>query len=188
MVHELPQALVTAGAIGTAAKIMEQLPSEGAAQLAGVEAMSSLVGNRWDGLKAFAEVGGMGRIEAAMNTHRDHVVLQTKGIRALASGIQWPEDIQKKAGYNPWTSINLTLAAMTQHSGSVELVIAGLEALTKYMGKLQCRKEVLDLGCEGLVKSIVVKHRDSEAVQKAGYTVLDNLGVDRNWASAGEGH
>merc|ERR1719203_1061405 len=184
MVHELPQALVNAGAIGTATKIMEQLPSEGAAQLAGVEAMSSLVGNRWDGLKAFAEVGGMGRIEAAMKTHRDQVVLQTKGIRALASGIQWPEDIQKKASYDAKNSIELTKAAMAQHGDCQELLLAGLEAFSKYLTKLNCKDEVLKGGGEGLVKLVLTRHNKQsemeQKIQSVGRVVLTKLGVDRS--------
>lgn len=177
-----PQALVDAGAIKAASGLMESLPAEAALQLAGVEAMSALVGNRWAGLQSFAECGGMKRIETALEAHGSATVLQTKGIRALASGIQWPEDIQGKAGYDAKRAIGLTKLALAQHSDAMELLQAGLEALSKYLDKLKCRDLVVDEGGEGLVKAIMTRHRGSQPVYNAGRLVLDHLGVDRNWA------
>lgn len=179
---ELPQALVDAGAIRTAAQLMERLAHEGATQLAGVEAMSALVGNRWAGLQAFAEVGGMRRIEAAMSSHGGDSVLQTKGVRALASGIQWPEDVQQKAGYNPRKAVELTKAAMAQHGDCIELVQAVLEALSKYLDKLRCKEDVAEGGGEGLVKAAMVRHAAVPQVQQLGRAVLEGLGVGRGWA------
>lgn len=179
---QLPQALVETGAIKAASSLMESLPGEAALQLAGVEAMSALVGNRWAGLQSFAEVGGMKRIEAALEVHGSATVLQTKGIRALASGIQWPEDIQGKAGYDAKRAITLTKLALSQHSDAMELLQAGLEALSKYLDKLKCRDLVVEEGGEGLVKAIMTRHKGSQPVYNAGRLVLDHLGVDRSWA------
>merc|ERR1712070_366338 len=115
-------------------------------QLAGIEAMSGLVGSRWIGLQAFAAVKGIERIQTAMSNHVNESVLQTKGIRALASGIQWPEDIQTKAAYNYRNGVKLTKAAMTKHVEIEDLQIAGLEALHKYLDKMKCYEEVKENG------------------------------------------
>jgi hypothetical protein len=180
-VPQLPQALVDAGAIKSASGLMERLPDEASLQLAGVEAMSALVGNRWGGLQCFAEVGGMKRIEAALEKHGDATVLQTKGIRALASGIQWPQDVQQKAGYNSAKAVALTKTALSQHSDAAELIQAGLEALSKYLDKLKCKDLVMENGGESLVKQIMTRHTSNQPVCNAGRTVLDHLGVDRSW-------
>merc|ERR1712070_1023035 len=97
-------------------------------QLAGIEAMSGLVGSRWIGLQAFAAVKGIERIQTAMSNHVNESVLQTKGIRALASGIQWPEDIRTKAAYDHRNGVRLTKAAMQNHADVEDLQIAAFEA------------------------------------------------------------
>lgn len=182
---ELPQPLVDAGTIGAAAALMERCEEDGVAQLAGIEALSSLVGSRWAGLQAFAEVGGMLRIEAAMRAHGEHVVLQTKGIRALASGVQWPQDIQSKAQYSHVRAIELTKAAMAQHGGNAELQIAALEGLNKYLEKTRCIEEVGTDGLGGLVKAMMARHAEESKVQMWGRNVLGAIGEDRNWAPRG---
>jgi len=174
--ESVPQALVDTGAIRVAVQIMEAQASEGTVQLAGVEAMSALVGNRWGGLLAFAEVGGMKRIEAALGQHTDEPVLQTKGIRALASGIGWPEDVQKKAGYSSLASMEITLAAMHRHKDAQELLVAGLEALSKYITKYADAKEKAKAsGSADLVLGIMKTFPDVKQVQDLGRSVSDKL-------------
>lgn len=179
---DLPQAMVDANTIGAAASVMERSLSCAASQLAGIEAMSSLVGNRWSGLQAFANVEGMRLIESAMRTHGSEPVIQTKGIRALASGVQWPGDVQAKSGYNYETGVSLTKVAMSQHGSNEELQIAALEALAKYLDKQKCADVVKADGGEGLLKAVITSHHAAEKVQTWGRLVLDGIGVDRNWA------
>lgn len=181
----LPHDLIDAGAIKAAVELMRRSQACGWAQLAGIEAMSSLVGSRFAGLQAFATARGMEVIEAAMARHPDEVVLQTKGVRALASGVQWPEEIQTASGYDVKMSISLTKGAMSRHSDNVELQIAVLEALAKYLDKVPCVDEVQSDGCEGLVKAIMTKHNDVGKVQTWGRIVLDGIGIDRHWAPRG---
>merc|ERR1719238_1858743 len=151
-ISTMSENLITRGAIAAAAGVMVAQPSHAPTQLAGIEAMSGLVGSRWVGLQAFASVKGIERIETAMASHPDESVLQTKGIRALASGIQWPEDIQTKANYNYRHGVRLTKAAMAKHGEIEDLQVAGLEALQKYLDKVKCVEEVKQEGGDGLVK------------------------------------
>jgi len=180
--HELPQPMVDAGAIGVASALMERCEGDGTTQLTGIEALSSLVGSRWTGLVAFAETGGMQRIEAAMQTHADHEVLQTKGVRALASGIGWPQEIQNKAQYSHSRAIGLTKAAMSQHGGNAELQAAALEGLSKYLSKVKCKEEVTSEGGTGLVKAMMTRHSEEPKVIQWGRKVLSAIGEDPNWA------
>lgn len=181
----LADALVSAGAIAVAARLMEGQADDAAVQLAGIEAMSQLIGNRWAGLEAFAQVQGVTRIESAMRTHVGKTILQTKGIRALACGIHWPAEIQTKSGYTFSAGVELTKEAMVHHCDDVELQIAGLEALAKYLDKLHCKDEVTAKGGEGLVKAQMARHAQVQKVQTWGRIVLDGIGVDRGWVPKG---
>jgi len=177
----LSLALVEAGVIPAAANVMTAHAGDEAVQLAGIEGMSGLVGNRWSGLLAFAEVKGMRLIENAMRSHVGNSVLQTKGMRALASGIQWPEEVQTKASYSFKRSVSLTKAAMAQHASDVELQTTALDALVKYLGRLHCVEDVKADGGEGLVKTVMTKHIAMQTVQAYGKAVLNGIGADKNW-------
>jgi len=180
--QDLPAALVEAGAIRAAAGIMTRFQHDGLVQLTGIEAMSSLVGNRWAGLRAFADVGGMERVEDAMRKHTQDAIIQTKGIRALGSGVQWPSDVQERARYSYRRAVELTNTAMSMHSVDGELQIAALEALSKYLEKTKCVAEVKDSGGEGLVKMMMTSHQNNAKVQQWGRSVLNHVGADPNWA------
>eukprot|EP00408_Alexandrium_pacificum_P013979 CAMPEP_0171207788 /NCGR_PEP_ID=MMETSP0790-20130122/27753_1 /TAXON_ID=2925 /ORGANISM="Alexandrium catenella, Strain OF101" /LENGTH=316 /DNA_ID=CAMNT_0011673363 /DNA_START=8 /DNA_END=954 /DNA_ORIENTATION=+ len=184
---ELPQPLVDEGAIGAASALMERCVADGPTQLTGIEALSSLVGSRWGGLVAFAEMGGMLRIEAAMRAHEKNEVLQTKGIRALASGIGWPQEIQTKAQYSHKRAVLLTKAAMRQHVESPELQTAALEGLSKYLEKAQCVEDVTEEGGAGLIKAVMARHSTESKVIQWGRSVLGAIGEDRNWAPRAAG-
>lgn len=181
-VRDLPAALVEAGAIRAAASIMARFIDDSLVQLTGIEAMSSLVGNRWAGLRAFADVGGMERVEEAMRRHGPDALIQTKGVRALGSGVQWPQDIQERARYSHRRAVELTKTAMSQHGGDVELQIAALEALAKYLDKTKCVSDIKEAGGEGLVKMMMTTHHANPKVQQWGRHVLTGIGADPNWA------
>lgn len=178
---EIAQALIEADTVAAAAGVMEAHVEDGSVQLAGIEGLSSLVGNRWAGLQAFAKVQGMKRIEAAMRAHPNDSVLQTKGVRALASGIQWPEEVQKTSAYNWEYSVEMTKTAMSQHGSNSELQVAALEALAKYLDRLHCIAQVKADGGEGLVKAMMTRHIGVAKVQSWGKAVLDAVG-STNWA------
>ncbi|CAE8581584.1 unnamed protein product, partial [Polarella glacialis] len=161
LLFELPAALVEAGAVRAAAGIMTRFLQDATVQLTGIEAMSSLVGNRWAGLRAFADVGGMERVEEAMKEHCGNAIIQTKGVRALGSGVQWPQEVQERARYSFRRAVELTKLAMSQHAVDVELQIASLEALEKYLLKTKCVQEVKESGGEGLVKMMMTTHVDN---------------------------
>ncbi|CAJ1329221.1 unnamed protein product, partial [Effrenium voratum] len=181
-VRDLPAALVEAGAIRAAASIMTRFVDDSMVQLTGIEAMSSLVGNRWAGLRAFADVGGMERVEEAMRRHGQDAVIQTKGVRALGSGVQWPQDIQERARYSHRRAVEITKNAMSQHGSDIELQIAALEALAKYLDKTKCVADIKEAGGEGLVKMMMTTHRSNAKVQQWGQHVLTGIGADPNWA------
>lgn len=183
-IANISETLITRGALGLAGSIMVAQHSYAPAQLAGIEAMSGLVGSRWAGLQAFAEVKGIERIEAAMSTHPSETVLQTKGIRALASGVQWPEDIQRKASFNAKHGVKLTKTAMANHVESEELQVAGLEALQKYVDRAKCHDEVKEEGGTGLVKAVMMRH-SLEKVRTVGTAVLEALG-EKGWKPKGQ--
>merc|ERR1711920_734957 len=126
----------------------------------------------------------MGRIEAALRNHVDDVVLQTKGSRALASGVQWPQDVQEKAGYTWRRAVELTKIAMSNHPGNAELQIATLEGLAKYLDKCNkdaCKQSILESGGEDLIKAGMTQHVSDAKVQICGRIVLKGLGLDSSW-------
>mmetsp|Transcript_95539 Transcript_95539/g.274091 ORF Transcript_95539/g.274091 Transcript_95539/m.274091 type:complete len:496 (-) Transcript_95539:209-1696(-) len=178
---ELAPALVEAGALRAAVQLLQRFSAEAAVALTGVEAMSALVGSRTTGLQAFVDAGGVQRIENGMGRHIDHELLQTKSIRALASGVLWPDDVQRKAGYSAKRSVALTKEAMVRHGSGEELQIAGLEALSRYIERASLRAEVAEGGGEGLVKAVMTRHQGVTKLQRFGRLVLDGLGVDKAW-------
>lgn len=179
--QELPVALVEASAIRAAAGILTRFIQDGPVQLTGIEAMSSLVGNRWAGLRAFADVGGIERVEEAMRKHPNDATIQTKAVRALGSGMQWPQEVQDKARYSHRRAVELTKTAMSQHAMEVELQIAALEALAKYLEKTKCVTEVKEAGGEGLVKMLMTSHQSNAKIQQFGKAVLNGIGADPSW-------
>mmetsp|Transcript_107643 Transcript_107643/g.343559 ORF Transcript_107643/g.343559 Transcript_107643/m.343559 type:complete len:496 (-) Transcript_107643:181-1668(-) len=178
---ELAPALVEAGALRAAVQLLQRFSAEAAVALTGVEAMSALVGSRTTGLQAFVDAGGVQRIEDGMGRHIDHELLQTKSIRALASGVLWPDDVQRKAGYSAKCSVALTKEAMVRHWSGEELQIAGLEALSRYIERANLRADVAEGGGEGLVKAVMTRHQGVTKLQRFGRLVLDGLGVDKAW-------
>jgi hypothetical protein len=179
--QDLPVALVEAGAIRAAAGIMTRFIPDNLVQLTGIEAMSSLVGNRWAGLRAFADVGGMERVEEAMRKHPGDAAIQTKGVRALGSGVSWPQDVQDRARYSHRRAVELTKTAMSHHGMDLELQIAALEALARYLEKAKCVTEVQAAGGEGLVKMIMTSHMSNPKVMQFGKAVLNGIGADPSW-------
>lgn len=181
----LPQELVELDGIKLAVSLMEAQAANGPSQLVGIEALSSMVGSRWAALQAFAEAKGIARIEAAMLDHTTLPVLQTKGVRALASGMQWREDVLEKSGYSHTRAVALTKGAMSQHVGEADLQAAALEALAKYLDKLHCVEAVRSDGGAGLVKAVMTRHMAAKGVQTWGKIVLDAIGEDRHWQPKG---
>lgn len=186
-IPDIAVGFIDCGTIDAAIDVMASSVPSGSTQLAGIEALSGLVGSRWAGLQAFAKLKGIEKIEAAMKNHPEEVVLQTKGIRALASGISWPTDIQTSSGFNARESVNLTKVAMSTHGDNLELVLAGLEALPKYLDKCPVAADVKDGGGVGLLKAIMAKYSDPSKAgdkDKAAYSkvktnceqILEKLG------------
>lgn len=177
---EQQTALITAGGIQVCSKVMERHTNDKDVQRAGIEAFSSLVGSSWDGLNLFATSDGIPRIEAAMRAHPEDTLIQMKGLRALASGIEWPDEMRRKAKYNSGRAVELTKASMVAHAEDGELQLAGLEALAKYLDR-QCADDVQASGGEGLVKAVMTRHQKNQKLQTWGRIVLDGLGLDRKW-------
>lgn len=173
----LPAILVDIGVINVAGRLMERMPGEPVVQLTGLEAMSSLVGNRWSGLQAFADGGGIPLIQAAMEAHAGEVKLQTKGIRAMASGCLWPRDVQQKAQYDSGRGVVLTKNALKRHQDVEELCVAGLEALMKYITKASRKLEVADGDGAGLVEAVVGRHSENVQIQQLGKQVLGAISL-----------
>lgn len=183
---EQQTSLITAGAIQTCSNLMGRHVSSSDVQRAGIEAFSSLVGSSWDGLNLFAQADGIPKIEAAMRAHPEDALIQMKGLRALASGIEWPDEMRRKAKYNSGRAVELTKAAMTTHGEDAELQLAGLEALAKYLDR-QCTEDVQVNGGEGLVKAVMTRHQKHQKLQTWGRIVLDGLGLDRKWTPQNQG-
>lgn len=185
-ISTMSELLITHGAIASAASVMMAQHSHAPTQLAGIEAMSGLVGSRWVGLQAFAAVKGIERIEDAMRAHTGQTVLQTKGIRALGSGILWPEDIQLKAGYDYKQGVTLTKAAMAKHGDSEDLHVAGLEAISKYLERKKCVEVVKQDGGMGLIKAVMTRHVSIDKVKTLGASILETLG-EKDWKPRNQG-
>lgn len=177
-------ALIQKNGIGSVSNLMLVQPNSGLVQLAGMEAMSALIGTSIVGLQAFADSGGVTRIETAMSNHPDDTGIQTKGIRSLASGVVWPEEIRVAAKYDFKNGIRLTKAAMAKHPKLEELQSAGLEALRRYFEKAKCLEQVKEDGGIDLVKEAVTLVYHVEKARKAGESVLASLG-EKDWKPEG---
>eukprot|EP00450_Noctiluca_scintillans_P015358 CAMPEP_0194521536 /NCGR_PEP_ID=MMETSP0253-20130528/55859_1 /TAXON_ID=2966 /ORGANISM="Noctiluca scintillans" /LENGTH=476 /DNA_ID=CAMNT_0039365901 /DNA_START=29 /DNA_END=1459 /DNA_ORIENTATION=- len=172
--------LINGEALERAILLMDQfLPSKDV-QVAAIEAMSAVVGHSWDGLKHFATSQGMKRIEIAMLTHPGDALVQMKGMRACASGVSWPEHNQEAAGFKYSTAVELVKAAMSAHMDNVEVLLVAMEALVKYSAARRTDDLKKD-GGEGLVKAILMRHKDVPQLQSKGRVVLGGMGGDRNW-------
>jgi hypothetical protein len=173
-IANLSDCLIARGAILAAHSIIKSQVPHGPTQLAGIESLSGLVGARYIGLQAFAGVRGMDCVETAMSEHPMEAVLQTKGTRALASGVMWEQDIQMKAGWNLERSVGYTKRAMATHTENEELQIAGLEALQKYLDKTNCSELIKADGGVEIVQAAMSSH-SGKKVQTLGKAVLDLL-------------
>eukprot|EP00928_Gymnodinium_smaydae_P014247 TRINITY_DN1518_c0_g2_i1.p1 TRINITY_DN1518_c0_g2~~TRINITY_DN1518_c0_g2_i1.p1 ORF type:complete len:521 (+),score=117.85 TRINITY_DN1518_c0_g2_i1:49-1611(+) len=171
------QAMVDANAIASATSVMGAQEREASVQLAGIECLSSLVGNRWSGLQKFAADGGMQFVQAALEAHPTDAILQTKGIRAMASGTQWPEDIRNKSKYSWKRGVELTKLAMKNHEEDLELQVAALEALCKYVEKLHCAGLVKEEGGEETIRSTLTRHASVARIQSWGKNLMGQLGL-----------
>merc|ERR1712232_100107 len=116
--------------------------------------------------------------------HGNDATLQTKGVRALASGIHWPEDVQEKAGYSSRRAVELTKNAMASHGCNQELQTAALEALVKYIQKPLDLQEVASGGGEALVKGAMARFPDSEKVQQFANLIIEGFSGDNNGKNA----
>merc|ERR1719235_2377803 len=81
--------------------------------------------------------------------------------------------------------VDLTKAAMARHAAEPELQQACLEALARYLDKLNVIQEVKLNGGEGLVKTVMTRHLETPKVQTWGRIVLDSMGIDRHWMPRG---
>jgi hypothetical protein len=172
----LSECLVNREAIKLAHEVMSSQTAHGPTQLAGIECMSGLVGRRWVGLQRFAGLKGIERIETAMTNHPGNRLIQTKGIRALASGAAWPKEIQEPAGWNAKRGVELTKAAMAANEDGDELQTAGLEALKKYLEHSNSIEDVKDGDGEALVQKVMDRFPDKSQVQTNGKAVLKAIG------------
>jgi hypothetical protein len=178
-ISTLSECLVNRDAIRVAYEVMGSQIGHGPTQLAGIEAMSGLVGRRWVGLQRFAAVKGIERIETAMENHADVRLLQTKGIRALASGVAWPKEIQDSAGWTVKRGVELTKKAMAHKANEEgdELQTAGLEALKKYLDYSKCIDDVKAEDGDVLVQNVMARFPDKTQVQSHGKAILYVLGA-----------
>jgi len=180
------EALIRVGAIQATVDLMRTHMVSDEVQNSGVQALSKLVGTSWKGLGVFAETDGLAVIADAMAKHSTVEIMQCRGIRALCSAIDWPEEIRKAAKFNPEQAIALTKSAMSTHGESETVQQAGLEALKKYVDKdKQYGPWVKKDGCEGLIKAMMMRHLRSQKIQTWGRAVLDGIGVDRAWMPKG---
>jgi len=175
MKSDQQQALVEVGAISRSVGFMAQFHSDASLQLAGIECVSTLVGVLWDALEAFAKAAGAHQIENALKDHIDDPAVQTKGLRALSSGVAWPRDVQVKSGYSWANTVCITKVAMEKHQHDPELQVVALESLAKCLEALPCAQEIKSDGGDELIKNVLAQHTSVARLQTAGKTVLRHL-------------
>eukprot|EP00811_Abedinium_folium_P005061 NODE_14660_length_1095_cov_3.392562.p1 GENE.NODE_14660_length_1095_cov_3.392562~~NODE_14660_length_1095_cov_3.392562.p1 ORF type:complete len:267 (+),score=108.07 NODE_14660_length_1095_cov_3.392562:212-1012(+) len=173
--------LIRANALAEMMALMEQQVTSAVVQMNGMEAASNLIGNRWYALEIYADVRGVERVEEALRRHVDEVMVQSKGVRALGSGIRWPPAMRKRANYSMPRAISLTKAAMDAHPNNLELACNVIERLSKYVVVPGMVDEVRADEGEALVKSVMRIHLAEENVQQFGRVILDALGTARTW-------
>jgi len=128
--------MLKAGTLEAAQGVMSAQIADAEVQIASLETIQTLVGDRVHALQSFADNKGMERIEAALSFHPHVAILQTKGIRTLTSGIKWGPVSQEKAGYSWKRSVEITKVAMANHTEVVELQMAAMESLAQYVSQL----------------------------------------------------
>jgi hypothetical protein len=110
-------------------------------QFAGMDAMGNLIGHSWSALEVFAKLNGVELIQTAMKNHPNDAALQARGIRCLAGGAIWPKDMKDRAGYSLEVAVQLTKAAMANHGEVVELHVAAINAVYKYLTHAEDKKK-----------------------------------------------
>lgn len=165
------EALMKGGAFRVTSNFMAKHTSNKDIQREGIETFCSLVGSEWEGLNLLGQADGIPRIEAAMYAHPKDAMIQIKGVKALACGVLWPEEMQKKAKYNCGRAVELTKAAMLIHVENTEVQVAGVDAFAKYLEN-HCKNQVEVNDGEGLVKAAMKQHPHLERLQTQGKTVL----------------
>eukprot|EP00929_Paragymnodinium_shiwhaense_P031345 TRINITY_DN17578_c0_g1_i4.p1 TRINITY_DN17578_c0_g1~~TRINITY_DN17578_c0_g1_i4.p1 ORF type:complete len:473 (-),score=117.02 TRINITY_DN17578_c0_g1_i4:178-1596(-) len=169
-------ALIRAGAIEQALQLMDKHLHEEPVQVAGIEAMSAMVGVVWDALEVFARSAGVRQIEAALREHTGSALLQLRGLRALGSGVGWPTDLQVKSGYSWRSTLELTLAAMRQHPKDADLQLAGMDAIVKIVQEHpSCLPDLKSEGIEEMIQGAMAQHPQAARLHTLSGAVLQLL-------------
>jgi len=129
-------------------------------------------------LHAFAKAAGVNQIEAALREHTGNATIQTKGIRALGSGVGWPRDVQVKSGYSWANTIEIALGAMSRHPDDAELQVVVLEAIEKCLNHLPSAQKVNAEGGTDMIKTAMAKHPGAARLQALGRKTLNHLSVN----------
>jgi len=106
-----------------------------------IEAVARIISTSVEGLRMFLQLEGARIIQEIMQRHPKDKILQGRGIRALASGVDWPEDLQKLAKFNFPQLVKLTQDAIEQHSDSAWLTCAAFEGFYKFLPRLNRETE-----------------------------------------------
>lgn len=163
--------------ITVAQRVISRNVADAPTQFAGMDAMGNLVGHSWSALEIFAKVNGVELIEAAMKQHPHDAALQARGIRCLAGGAIWPKDMKDRAGYSLERAVKLTKVAMSNHREVVELHVAAINAVYKYLVHAEDEKEGLaeelraDGGFELVTSSLELLSKADSSDSDAGIGV-----------------
>eukprot|EP00746_Dinoflagellata_sp_MGD_P021814 gnl/MRDRNA2_/MRDRNA2_15095_c0_seq1.p1 gnl/MRDRNA2_/MRDRNA2_15095_c0~~gnl/MRDRNA2_/MRDRNA2_15095_c0_seq1.p1 ORF type:complete len:384 (-),score=89.19 gnl/MRDRNA2_/MRDRNA2_15095_c0_seq1:112-1263(-) len=134
-------------------------PSSVEVQLAGMAALSGLIGDSERNLIAFASCGGLEIYYQAMLRHPEDVNIQEKCIKALAGGARWSNEVCKETGYCPEKTLALIKQAMMLHLDNQQIQIVATERL--FENFLHHHMEMI-AACGGvdLLRNVMVQHQN----------------------------
>ncbi|CAE7288081.1 unnamed protein product, partial [Symbiodinium sp. CCMP2456] len=132
-------------------------------QCQGIAALAALARKR-SGPMAIAEVSGVRRVEKALSTLGDDASLSCSSISFLVSVLDWPLPTQKLCELDFARIVFLIKDSMQRHLDAVPLQVVALSSLARLLEVLACKADVMAGGAEGLVKTVMARHKEQEQV------------------------
>lgn len=131
--HAMKSAMVKNEVMAAVRSVMSAQMQHASIQFAGMATLNDLIGTDFEVLQAFAEVKGIECIDVAMIAHPKDATIQKRGMKCLQGGAKWTNELREQAGFTVARAIELTKIAMANHRDVLEVQVAAIEALYKYM-------------------------------------------------------
>ncbi|CAD7936336.1 unnamed protein product [Amoebophrya sp. A120] len=156
---------------------MKKKPLSQVGARAAIEAVARIISTSMEGLQLFVKLGGVHCFQSLMDMHQADKILLARAIRALASGMDWPEEVQAEAKFDHLSLILKTHAAMGYHLSDPWLLCAGFEGFYKFLPHISRDETMAIYKVEAMVKDVMSRYADDVKLKAWGSRILDMINM-----------